>query len=104
MTFLNQKYQDITPYTPGEQVNEGEFIKLNTNESPYPPAPSVESAVAEVSQSLNRYSDITVEAVAKPLAQHLGVKQEQLSLVMVVMRCSRIFFKASLKKASLFQM
>jgi uncharacterized protein YdiU (UPF0061 family) len=38
--------------------------------------PSVESAVAEVSQSLNRYSDITVEAVAKPLAQHLGVKQE----------------------------
>ena len=56
MTFLNQKYQDLTPYTPGEQVNEGEFIKLNTNESPYPPAPSVESAVAEVSQSLNRYS------------------------------------------------
>lgn len=55
MTFLNQKYQDLTPYTPGEQVNEGEFIKLNTNESPYPPAPSVESAVAEVSQSLNRY-------------------------------------------------
>ena len=80
MTFLNQKYQDLTPYTPGEQVNEGEFIKLNTNESPYPPAPSVESAVAEVSQSLNRYSDITVEAVAKPLAQHLGVKQEQLFL------------------------
>ena len=27
MTFLNQKYQDLTPYTPGEQVNEGEFIK-----------------------------------------------------------------------------
>ena len=80
MTFLNQKYQDLTPYTPGEQVNEGEFIKLNTNESPYPPAPSVESAVAEVSQSLNRYSNITVEAVAKPLAQHLGVKQEQLFL------------------------
>lgn len=80
MTFLNQKYQDLTPYTPGEQVNEGEFIKLNTNESPYPPAPRVESAVAKASLSLNRYSDITVEAVAKPLAQYLGMKQEQLFL------------------------
>lgn len=80
MTFLNQKYQDITPYTPGEQVNEQTYIKLNTNESPYPPAPSVEAAVAEASKSLNRYSDIAVEIVAKPLSEYLGVKQEQLFL------------------------
>ncbi len=58
MTFLNQKYQDLTPYTPGEQVNEGEFIKLNTNESPYPPAPSVESAVAEQQQTAPRNAPV----------------------------------------------
>ena len=80
MTFLNQKYQDLTPYTPGEQVDEREYIKLNTNESPYPPAPSVQAAVEEASQKLNRYSDIAVEVVAKPLAQYLGVGAGQLIL------------------------
>ncbi|HCM85896.1 MULTISPECIES: histidinol-phosphate transaminase [Enterococcus] len=80
MTFLNQKYLTLTPYTPGEQVDEQEYIKLNTNESPYAPAPGVQEAVAEASQKLNRYSDIAVEVVAKPLAQYLGVKQEQLFL------------------------
>ncbi|MDU5336919.1 histidinol-phosphate transaminase [Enterococcus sp.] len=80
MTFLNQKYQNLTPYIPGEQVNEQEYIKLNTNESPYPPAPAVQKAVAEASLSLNRYSDIAVEVVANPLAQYLGVKKEQLFL------------------------
>ncbi|HCO71018.1 MAG TPA: histidinol-phosphate transaminase, partial [Enterococcus sp.] len=38
MTFLHQKYHKLTPYTPGEQVDEQAVIKLNTNESPYPPA------------------------------------------------------------------
>jgi histidinol-phosphate aminotransferase len=80
MTFLNQKFQELVPYTPGEQVDEESFIKLNTNESPYPPAPSVQAAVAEASQTLNRYSDIAVEAVAKPLAEYLGVEQKQLFL------------------------
>lgn len=80
MTFLNRKYQDLTPYTPGEQADEGEYIKLNTNESPYPPADSVQVAVTKAAQKLNRYSDIAVEIVAKPLAQYLGVKEEQLIL------------------------
>lgn len=80
MTFLNQKYQDLTPYTPGEQVDEQVYIKLNTNENPYPPAPSVQQAVSEASKKLNRYSDITIETVAKPLAHYLGVKQDQLFL------------------------
>lgn len=80
MSFLNQTYQNLTPYTPGEQVDEAAYIKLNTNESPYPPAPNVQKAVAEAAQKLNRYSDIAVEAVAKPLAKYLGVKQEQLFL------------------------
>jgi len=80
MTFLNRKYQDLMPYTPGEQVDEQDYIKLNTNESPYPPAPGVQNAVAEATQKLNRYSDIAVEIVAKPLANYLGVKQDQLFL------------------------
>ncbi|WP_313630402.1 histidinol-phosphate transaminase [Enterococcus devriesei] len=80
MTFLNQKYQSLTPYTPGEQVDETEFIKLNTNESPYPPAPKVQKAVAEAAQKLNRYPDIAWSSVAKPFAAYLGVKEDQLFL------------------------
>ena len=38
--FLNQQYQSLEAYTPGEQPRDMQYIKLNTNESPYPPAPS----------------------------------------------------------------
>ena len=35
MSFLNTRYSDLKPYTPGEQINDKRYIKLNTNESPY---------------------------------------------------------------------
>lgn len=36
-----KRYQKLTPYTPGEQPRNRKYIKLNTNENPYPPSPSV---------------------------------------------------------------
>ncbi|NMC19598.1 MAG: aminotransferase class I/II-fold pyridoxal phosphate-dependent enzyme, partial [Thermogutta sp.] len=45
-------------YTPGEQPQEGGFIKLNTNENPYPPSPRVEEAIREVlRRGLQKYPD-----------------------------------------------
>ena len=35
----------VTPYTPGEQPDQPDMIKLNTNENPYPPAPGVREAL-----------------------------------------------------------
>lgn len=37
--FLNGALRRLTPYTPGEQPRNQAYIKLNTNESPYPPSP-----------------------------------------------------------------
>ena len=71
--FLSKEASRLAPYTPGEQPTDARYIKLNTNESPFPPAPKVVKAIsrAEVLK-LNLYSDPTcgqlVEAIAKRYA------------------------------------
>ena len=58
--FLKEQYQTLEAYTPGEQPRDMQYIKLNTNESPYPPAPSVVEAMAgEQVELLRLYSDHT---------------------------------------------
>jgi histidinol-phosphate/aromatic aminotransferase/cobyric acid decarboxylase-like protein len=43
--FWNTRTKNISPYIPGEQPKDRQFIKLNTNENPYPPSPKVIEAV-----------------------------------------------------------
>ena len=45
MKLWEDKIRRVVPYTPGEQPQDRTYIKLNTNESPYPPAPHVLEAV-----------------------------------------------------------
>ena len=55
--FLSKQYEKLTPYTPGEQPRERAYIKLNTNESPYPPSPGVVAMKKEQLEDLRLYSD-----------------------------------------------
>lgn len=77
--FLSQRYSKIEPYTPGEQPKVDNLIKLNTNESPFPPSPNVLDAlnVAEI-ERLNLYSDPDTKEVIDAIATVLGVKSENI--------------------------
>ena len=54
--FFSDKFSSLVPYVPGEQPRE-RLIKLNTNESPFPPPESVCAAARQAAQSLHLYSD-----------------------------------------------
>lgn len=56
--FWSGRIRDIVPYTPGEQPKDHKFIKLNTNECPYPPSPKVITAIKRAAgDSLRLYPD-----------------------------------------------
>ena len=75
--FLSQQYRSLEAYTPGEQPRDTQYIKLNTNESPYPPAPSVVAAVTpEQVELLRLYSDPTAKELKEKLAGLYAVKPE----------------------------
>ena len=75
--FFSEKYASLTPYTPGEQPKDMQYVKLNTNESPFPPSPAVTAAAAEQSGKLQLYSDPESTALREKLAQVYGVKPSQ---------------------------
>ena len=75
--FLIPALAGLDPYVPGEQPQGREYVKLNTNESPFPPAPGVLEAVSrgEVKR-LNLYSDPTCQALNDAIAQRYGLERE----------------------------
>ena len=74
--FFSQKYDALTPYTPGEQPKERKYIKLNTNESPFPPSPKAIEAAAKAAASLQLYSDPTASKLHEKIAILYGVEPE----------------------------
>ena len=75
--FLNQQFETLEAYTPGEQPRNMQYIKLNTNESPYPPAPSVVAAMTgEQVELLRLYSDPTARELKEKLAALYEVRPE----------------------------
>ena len=74
--FFSDRFQSLTPYTPGEQPRDMQYIKLNTNESPFPPSPAVMAAVAAESGRLQLYSDPTCDTLVKAATARFGVAED----------------------------
>lgn len=72
--FFNSIYKGLEPYTPGEQPQDKKYVKLNTNESPFPPAPGVIAAVnSREAEDLRLYSDPELKPLKAQLAETMGV-------------------------------
>jgi histidinol-phosphate aminotransferase len=70
--------RELDPYVPGEQPQDQQYIKLNTNESPYPPSPAVAAALqAYDCDHLRRYPDPESSRLVEALADYQGVDAGQ---------------------------
>lgn len=79
---MNRYWSDIvkslTPYVPGEQPRLEKLVKLNTNESPYPPSPKVLAAINAVNaDALRRYPDPESTVLRQAIAAQSGLQPEQ---------------------------
>ena len=77
--YLTPTLAALEPYTPGEQPQDQQYIKLNTNESPYPPSPAVVQAVsAGEAERLRLYPDPACAGLLKAAAKHFGLAPGQI--------------------------
>ena len=77
--FLSDKAKSIEPYTPGEQPKDKKYIKLNTNESPYPPSPNVKKVITESSfDDLRLYPDPNVSDLKKEISKLYNIKENNI--------------------------
>lgn len=77
--FWNERVRTLVPYVPGEQPKDDiAWIKLNTNESPYPPAPNVLEAIQSVlGSSLRLYPDPEGTPLREAVAAYYGLEEEE---------------------------
>lgn len=76
--FLDSRHAKLKPYVPGEQPKDRKYIKLNTNESPYPPSPRVAEAITRAAIDGQRlYNDPESLQLRKTIAAYYGVDADQ---------------------------
>ena len=76
--FFSEKYRELMPYTPGEQPKDTVYLKLNTNESPFPPSPLAQRYARDAADKLNLYSDPESTILKKAGSKVFGVKEDNL--------------------------
>jgi len=77
--FLSQRLLSLAPYVPGEQPQDKKYIKLNTNENPYPPCKGAFEIMNDTeAANLKLYSDPECKLLTKAASNHFGIKPENI--------------------------
>lgn len=78
MNNWEKNIRRVVPYTPGEQPDQPDMIKLNTNENPYPPAPGVTKVLQSMqTDTLRLYPDPAARELVQAIAEEYGVQNDQ---------------------------
>ncbi len=76
--FFSDRYAYLYPYTPGEQPRDRRYIKLNTNESPFPVSEFAVNQAASAAKGLNLYSDPECTELVKTAADYFGLDKSEI--------------------------
>ena len=76
--FLTEKYEKLAPYTPGEQPKERTYVKLNTNESPFPPSKKAIALAKAEAERLMLYSDPECRDLVAKMAEYFSVSKDEI--------------------------
>ncbi|BBI33751.1 histidinol-phosphate transaminase [Cohnella abietis] len=77
--YWSELTASLVPYVPGEQPKDKQYIKLNTNENPYPPSPKVIAAIQDATNDdLRLYPDPTCDKLRETLAHYYGLSKEHI--------------------------
>ncbi|HHC73679.1 MAG TPA: aminotransferase class I/II-fold pyridoxal phosphate-dependent enzyme, partial [Thiothrix sp.] len=76
--YWSAQVKRLKPYTPGEQPQDQHYIKLNTNENPYPPSPKALLAIYDsANSSLRRYPDPNANELKSTIAAYYKLEKNQ---------------------------
>lgn len=75
--FLSDRRKNLVPYTPGEQPKDMKYVKLNTNESPFPPSSKALKEAANAVEKLNLYPDPECKVLTQKIAEMCGVEPDE---------------------------
>ena len=105
MAYLSKFLSSLSPYTAGEQPKDKRYVKLNTNENPYPPSPKVSAALrAFDTENLKRYPAPDADALREAIARAEGVEKDNVfcgnGSDEVLALCVRAFFDSDGKGAA----
>lgn len=100
MKLWEKNIRRVVPYTPGEQPNQPDMIKLNTNENPYPPAPGVQNILRNMdADKMRLYPDPAAADLVGAVADFYHLKREQVFVGVgsddVLAMCFMTFFNST---------
>ena len=75
--YWSDVVRELSPYVPGEQSKLTNFIKLNTNENPYPPSPRVLQAIETELANLRLYPDPNSDRLREAISTYHGLNADQ---------------------------